>query len=79
MKNIVINGKFWLICFCLWWSFLSISALGNDYSFRTLTVMDGLSNNSVKAIYQDSLGFIWMGTKNGLNRFDGYESKTYYR
>lgn len=78
MKNMIINKKLWILFFCLWRSFLSISALGNDYSFRTLTVLNGLSNNSVKAIYQDSLGFIWVGTKNGLNRFDGYESKAYF-
>lgn len=78
MKNIVTIKKLCILCCCLWGCLLSISALGNDYSFRTLTVMNGLSNNSVKAIYQDSLGFIWVGTKNGLNRFDGYEAKTYY-
>lgn len=78
MKNIVFNKKLWILCCCLWGCFLSINALANDYSFRTLTVMNGLSNNSVKSIYQDSLGFIWVGTKNGLNRFDGYECKTYF-
>lgn len=78
MKNIVTDKKLCILWCCLWGCFLSINALGNDYSFRTLTVMNGLSNNSVKAIYQDSLGFIWVGTKNGLNRFDGYEAKTYY-
>lgn len=78
MKNIVTYKKLYILWCFLWGCILSISALGNDYSFRTLTVMNGLSNNSVKAIYQDSLGFIWVGTKNGLNRFDGYEAKTYY-
>lgn len=36
-----------------------------------LTTMDGLSNNSIRYIYQDSKGFIWMSTLNGLNRYDG--------
>lgn len=42
------------------------------------SVSDGLSNSSVKAIYQDSIGYMWFGTKNGLNRFDGYEFRTYH-
>lgn len=37
----------------------------------------GLSNSSVKSIFQDSQGFMWFGTFDGLNRFDGYEIKTY--
>ncbi|WP_455585130.1 two-component regulator propeller domain-containing protein [Bacteroides sp.] len=78
MKNISI-GRFWIVFSFLCWQAISILyALGSDYSFKNLTVADGLSNNSVKAIYQDSLGFIWLGTKNGLNRFDGYEFKTYF-
>jgi len=37
----------------------------------------GLSNSSVKSIFQDSQGFMWFGTFDGLNRFDGYNIKTY--
>ena len=37
----------------------------------------GLSQNSVKCIYQDKTGYIWIGTWDGLNRFDGYTYKPY--
>lgn len=36
-----------------------------------LTTSDGLPNNSIRCVYQDSKGFIWMGTQNGLSRYDG--------
>lgn len=38
---------------------------------------NGLSHNSVRHIIQDDQGFLWLGTFSGLNRFDGYEFKTY--
>ena len=38
---------------------------------RQLTTSDGLANNTVRHIYQDSKGFIWLSTLNGLNRYDG--------
>jgi len=41
--------------------------------------MNGLSNNSVTGIVQDSLGYIWIATNNGLNRFDGAFFTCYYR
>jgi len=40
--------------------------------FEQLNSRDGLSQNSVLSIYCDSKGFIWMGTMDGLNRYDGY-------
>lgn len=42
-----------------------------DYDIKQWTAVDGLSNNSVRAITQDRLGYLWVGTLEGLNRFDG--------
>ncbi len=41
-------------------------------NFRHLTINDGLSQNAVFAILQDRRGFMWFGTSDGLNRYDGY-------
>jgi signal transduction histidine kinase/ligand-binding sensor domain-containing protein len=43
-----------------------------ELKFEHLTIEQGLSQNSVKCIYQDSKGYIWFGTEDGLNRYDGY-------
>jgi len=47
------------------------------YSFKHYNINNGLSQNSVHFIFQDSLGFMWFGTKDGLNRFDGKSFKTF--
>ncbi len=41
------------------------------------SVEQGLSHRQVNAIFQDSRGFVWLGTPNGLNRFDGYNFRQY--
>ena len=48
-----------------------------QYSVHHYSVSDGLSQNTVMAILQDREGFMWFGTWDGLNRFDGYEFRTY--
>lgn len=49
----------------------------DDVRFRTFSTGDGLSQASARAIAQDSSGFIWIGTQDGLNRFDGHGFKVY--
>jgi signal transduction histidine kinase/DNA-binding response OmpR family regulator/ligand-binding sensor domain-containing protein len=58
-------------------SLVLIYARGQEYRFRHLTTENGLSSNDVNVIYRDSLGFIWIGTDNGLNRFDGYNIRVF--
>ncbi len=41
--------------------------------FDVYTMDEGLSNNTVRVIYQDRFGYMWFGTEDGLNKFDGYE------
>lgn len=50
-------------------------ALGNipDYILSYYTVDEGLSQNEVTSVLKDKHGFMWFGTRGGLNRFDGYE------
>lgn len=45
--------------------------------FRTIGVREGLSSITARAIVQDEKGFVWLGTQEGLNRFDGYSFQTY--
>ncbi|MGB5165149.1 MAG: two-component regulator propeller domain-containing protein [Woeseiaceae bacterium] len=47
--------------------------------FEHLTLDEGLSQSNVLSILQDSRGQMWFGTENGLNSFNGYEFRTYYR
>ncbi|WP_338358526.1 hybrid sensor histidine kinase/response regulator transcription factor [Yeosuana marina] len=48
-----------------------------DYYFKHYKAENGLSHNTVLCSLQDSKGFLWFGTKDGLNRFDGYNFKHY--
>ncbi|WP_341835758.1 two-component regulator propeller domain-containing protein [Chitinophaga pollutisoli] len=48
-----------------------------QYYFRDYQVEDGLSHNTVFCVAQDKQGFIWAGTKDGLNRFDGREFRVF--
>ena len=48
-----------------------------DWRFDKLTSQDGLSQNTVTCMLQDNLGFIWIGTQNGLNRYDASSFKNY--
>ena len=62
-------GKLLAFIFC----FLFLHALGySQITFRRLSVQEGISNSSVIAVTQDNDHFLWFGTRDGLNRFDGY-------
>lgn len=54
-----------------------LSASGNEVSFYHIKNEDGLSQNSVNCILQDSLGFMWLGTESGLNKYDGLSFTKY--
>lgn len=54
-----------------------ISAQPSAINFRHIKTEDGLSNSTVETILQDKRGFMWFGTRDGLNRFDGSQMLVY--
>lgn len=48
-------------------------ALGDNIRFKHITLEQGLSQQAVLAVLQDKQGYMWIGTQEGLNRFDGYQ------
>lgn len=65
-----------LIAFSIWlvavWP-----ALGQRFHFERIPSELGLSQNYISALCQDSRGYLWVGTKDGLNRFDGYRFEVF--
>ncbi len=70
MKRFPAQLILWLFEFCA-----HLSA--GDIHFSQFSDDHGLSHNSVTAILQDHFGFLWFGTIEGLNRFDGYQATVY--
>ncbi len=60
-----------LFCIFLLFCAHEISAQAPDLRFRKIATKDGLSNGSANFVFQDTYGFLWIGTRQGLNRYDG--------
>jgi ligand-binding sensor domain-containing protein/signal transduction histidine kinase/DNA-binding response OmpR family regulator len=61
----------------LFQGFGSLRAQSPKLRFTHLSNEEGISNSTIESIFQDSLGFIWFGTRDGLNRYDGNEIAVY--
>ena len=55
----------------------SQTAFSRQIKFRKLTTNDGLSHYEVFQVLQDKLGFMWIATRDGLNKYDGYHFTKY--
>lgn len=60
-----------LICLCIYTS-VCVAASPDNLYFDRISTMQGLSHNRVNCILQDKRGFMWIGTDDGLNRYDGH-------
>jgi ligand-binding sensor domain-containing protein len=58
---------------------MKATALSPAVRFEHLSINEGLSQNTVVSIVQDNQGFLWFGTEDGLNRYDGYQFKLFLR
>ncbi len=56
----------------------SVFSQTQQYNFRSISVEKGLSQSTVYTIAQDTLGFMWMGTQDGLNRYNGESFAVYH-
>ena len=65
------------ICFCLVATTKIQGQTISDFMFDTYLIKEGMSQSSVMSIYQDKVGYIWVGTQAGVDRFDGYTFKQY--
>ena len=81
-NNIVVNyiNSMLFLNLILFTFFLGVSSsvFAQEYFvFENFSIPQGLSNPTINCIYEDKYGFLWLGTNDGLNRYDGYEFKVY--
>ncbi|PMD92435.1 hybrid sensor histidine kinase/response regulator [Siphonobacter sp. BAB-5405] len=72
MKFFFLSCLFWMSC-CL----IPAMAQSAPFRFEHITVNEGLSHSDAMCVAQDRLGFTWVGTNKGLDRYDGHTLKTY--
>ena len=70
------QGQYILLLIILHFRFFAADAQ-SSVKFTHLTNLDGLSQSTAQAILKDKYGFMWFGTQDGLNRYDGYSFKIY--
>lgn len=71
---------FFLVCFlisCISTPFLHSQSINKNLQIERISTEQGLSQSTVECIYMDSRGFMWFGTEEGLNRYDGYSFTVY--
>ncbi len=73
MQIALLPVKRWLVILILW----SALPVYGQFQYEWLTTSNGLSQGFIYDILQDQDGFMWFGTKDGLNRYDGYSFKVY--
>ncbi len=71
MKMLIRTGYIVVLLFC------KVFVYAEYFNFRHYEVENGLPSNTVRSLTQDSRGFMWFGTENGLSRFDGYSFKNF--
>ena len=69
-------ASFFLLFFCLGEQRIHAQT---PAAFQTISTDQGLSQGMIFDLLQDKEGFIWVATKNGLNRYDGYSFKVFYQ
>ncbi|WP_240543543.1 ligand-binding sensor domain-containing protein [Spirosoma foliorum] len=70
---------FHLLCWLLlpWAGWTQSTSLGTTFRIDHVGVSDGLTQGSVYYMLKDTRGFLWLGTQDGLNRYDGHHFRTY--
>lgn len=76
-SSITIKSVKLLLLSLLIFTNICVFAQRNAIEFDRITVEEGLSQGTVYDIHQDHKGFMWFGTEDGLNRYDGYSFKNY--
>lgn len=66
-----------ILLFLLFLSVDTVRTQGQNITFSHLTTDDGLSQFSVNSMYIDEQGIIWIGTREGLNRYNGNDIKSF--
>lgn len=69
-----VTCKIFVLCF---FASAFLSAQNQNIKFEHITTDQGLSSNTVFCLLQDSRGFLWIGTYDGLNKYDGYKFTVY--
>ena len=76
MKTKMFKAAFiWCLAFLI--SSTALYSQVDEIQFEKISIESGLSQSTILSMYQDSRGFLWFGTFEGLNRFDGYSFKVF--
>ncbi|PKG85110.1 GGDEF domain-containing protein [Colwellia sp. 75C3] len=75
-KKITLTCSLLLLICVLFYSSIA-SAVEPSIRFQHLTIENGLPQNAIYSVFQDSTGFLWLGTQDGLARYDGYNLKIF--